>query len=156
MTERSIEQLWSESLVQFDQYHHLLNKMLTDYRADLVPWLEKVLFSRPDMPLALLVVDKLSIEEKKLLFPSLVLLASKTVPHTVTVRNIVTSLPRDWVLRNVERVAKGILEQGDAETCRRILELYSELDKTLLFRECRELSNSSRPDLQSVAAEFTG
>jgi hypothetical protein len=156
MTGLSVGEVWGESLSAFDQYHHLLNKLLTEYRTELVPWLDKVLFQRHDMPLALVIVEKLSTDEKKRLFPSLVRLASWSVPHTGTVQNIIAVLPRDWVLRNVEAVAGPILEHADIEECRRILELYSELDRELLVRECEKLIKSGRSDQETVAREFLG
>lgn len=154
MTCSRIEELWNESLAAFYQYHHLINRLLTDYRPDLVPYLEKVLLKRNDMPLALVIVEKLSTDETKRLFPVLVQLATRTVPHTGTARDIVTALPRDWVLQNVEQVTMPMLERGDPEECRRVLELYSALDNTLLLAACKRLVSSGLPDLQTLAKEF--
>ncbi|MBV9180821.1 MAG: hypothetical protein JO356_05865 [Acidobacteria bacterium] len=154
MIKPKIGELWGESLIAFEGYHHLISQLLTDYRPELVPWLEKVLFSRRDMPLALVIVEKLNTDEKQRLFSSLVQLASKTVPHTGTVRNIISALPRDWVLRHVEDVTADILNGADSEECRRILELYSELDKGLLQNLCEQIIASGTADFQEVARDF--
>jgi hypothetical protein len=154
MKNPAVAELWSESLTAFEQYHHLLSRLLTDYRAELLPWLEKVLLNRRDIPLALVIVDKLSTDEKKQLFPSLVQLASKTVPHVGTVRNIISGLPRDWVLLNVEGATNGILKQADAETCRRILELYFELNRSLGRRLAERARKSSNEETRDLGAEF--
>ena len=154
MTQSSIEKAWSDSLIAFEQYHHFLSKLLTDYRGDLMRWLEKMPLSRRDVPLAVVIFDKLNTDEKQLLFPTLVHLASKTVPHVGTVRSIIAALPRDWVLSRLESATEGLLKQADEEECRRILELYSELDKGMLRNLCDRLIRTGTPDVQEVARDF--
>lgn len=154
MTRSAIDELWGESLIAFNQYLYLLNKLLTEYRGELVPWMKKALLQRPDMPLALLLVEKLNIEEKKLLFPTLVRLASYTVPHTGTARAIVCSLPRDWVLAHIEEETEKILKQAGPEEVRRVLELYSDLDNDLLRKCCEKLRRSDSLEFRELASEF--
>lgn len=53
-----------------------------------------------------------------------------------------------------EQVTRPMLERGDSEESRRVLELYSALDNALLLAACKRLVSSGLPHLQALGKEF--
>ena len=68
---------------------------------------------------------------------------------------IISSLPREWVLRNIEGAVGDILARTDTGDCRRVLELYAELDQKLLEKACNRLTASGSGELQALADDFS-
>lgn len=48
-------------------------------------------------------------------------------------RKEILSMPKDFVIQNVHKIAEKILDLNDEWHFRRLLELYSELNDTLLY-----------------------
>src|SRR5687768_10306025 len=66
-------------------------------------------------------------EELIELFDILVPLASTGHNSVLRVREVILSLPHDWVIKNIERFTEPLLAEGTEEEYRRFLELYFEL-----------------------------
>lgn len=103
---------------------------------------------------ALYVAPHLDKRELAELFDELVFLASFSHGGVQAARDLVASLPRDWVLANVERVAEPLLREGDEDEYRRLLELYAGLDAQLTQRLARRAAASDNPHVREAGEDF--
>ena len=70
-------------------------------------------------------------------------------------RLVIKSLPRKWVVDNIESVANKILSGAETEEeYQRFAELYEELDEELLKRLVDQMRCSSDPNLLDIADDF--
>jgi len=110
-----------------------------------------------DKHAAIYILAHLGIEDHKLLFKELVFLASYAHGAIQAIRNIILSLPRDWVLGHIEEAAEPLLRSdGDDidDTYRRLLELYSQLDRSLALKLARRAAAHSDHDTREAGEEF--
>lgn len=70
------------------------------------------------------------------------------------VRDIIKSLPGEWVLSNIETYAEPLLRDGTYEEYRRLLELYIELDPALTRRLAQRASMSADEDIREAGEDF--
>jgi hypothetical protein len=71
-------------------------------------------------------------------------------------RSEILAMPRDEILRNIERVAADSLPLGDEWEFRRLLELYEQLDRGLLKRLVEGGLQSENPEFREAAEDFRG
>jgi hypothetical protein len=95
----------------------------------------------------------LTLPEKQQLFPDLVLLASVGHGSIQAVRELILSLPRDWVIERIEREVEPLLQQGDYEEYRRFLELYELLDADMTQRLARRAAANADPDIREAGED---
>ena len=107
-----------------------------------------------DRHTALLVARCLTVEEKKELFPALVFLASFGHGSIQAVRDLILSLPRDWVIERIEREVEPLLQKGDYEEYRRFLELYELLDADMTQRLARRAAANPDPDIREAGEDY--
>ncbi|MFK7822134.1 MAG: hypothetical protein AB8G99_25790 [Planctomycetaceae bacterium] len=69
-------------------------------------------------------------------------------------RRAIVAVPRDWVVPRIHNVAKRSLNLADDWECRRLLELYSEIDHTLLHQFASVCSASADPYLAEAGRDF--
>ena len=106
--------------------------------------------------IALGIVGSLPVAERQALLPDLVFLASWTHGSLQTAREAITALPRGWVLDQIEGVAEPLLERGDDDTYRRLLELYELLDRGLMLRLARRAATSDDADIREAGEDHLG
>ena len=78
------------------------------------------------------------------------------VPNIERGRRKVVALPRPWVVANIERVAAAGLDLTDGWQYRRLLELYSLLDRALVERLVKVGELSPDPEIAEAAQDFGG
>lgn len=108
---------------------------------------------------AVRVLPYLSIEERMALFPDLVHLASWGHGLIQPVRDTICSLPRDWVVTQIESVAEPLLlasnEKAQFEEFRRFLELYQQIgDRALLRRLAERALQHANEDVREAAEDI--
>jgi len=111
-------------------------------------------FRNEDRPIAIYMIQFLSNSEIKELFGELVYLASFSHGSIQAVRRLILSLPRDWVLANIEKFADPILAAGDYDEYRRFLELYMELDHDLAFKLATRATQQEDEDIKEAGEDF--
>lgn len=109
---------------------------------------------RGERATALYVAPSMKPEELILLFDEWVLLASFSHGGIKVARDVILSLPREWVLRNVERAAEPLLQSGTYDEYRRLLELYSDLDHGLALKLARRAATSPDEDIREAGDDF--
>jgi hypothetical protein len=105
---------------------------------------------------ALHVASSLKPSERLQLFAEWVYLSSFAHGAIQVPRDMILSLPRDWVLANLEREAEPLLQEGTYEEYRRFLELYALLDRDLTLRLARRAAAHSDPDIREAGEDFLG
>jgi hypothetical protein len=122
---------------------------------DRVPWVRHGLRSGGmDRSAALRFFSYLTGAEQQQLFPDLVFLASSAHGSIDFVRDLILSLPRDWVLNNIEREAEPHLREGTYDEYRRFLELYELLDVGMTQRLARRAAVHSDPDIREAGEDY--
>jgi len=69
-------------------------------------------------------------------------------------RQALQSVPREWLLNNIERCAQFLLELEDEWEYRRLLEVYEQLDAHLTHRLASRGLSSPKSDIQETAHEW--
>ncbi len=95
----------------------------------------------------------LPLPERQQLFPDLVFLATVGHGSIQAVRDLILSLPRDWVIERIEREAEPLLQKGDYEEHRRFLELYELLDADMTQRLARRAAANPDPDIREAGED---
>jgi hypothetical protein len=103
---------------------------------------------------ALKLIEQLDEVAQRQFLGELVFLASWAHGSTSFVRRMIADYPRAWVKRNIEQFAEPILQHGDEEAYRRILELYHDLDHDMEFQLARRAVQHNNPLIQEVGREF--
>lgn len=98
----------------------------------------------------------LTLEEKKKLFNKLLLIASHENKYLVKAREVILSLPKDWLLSNIEKHAEPILQNAAYDEYRRFLELYINIDHELTIRLAHRASLHSDEDISEAGKDFLG
>lgn len=136
--------------------HMVFSQALTDFFAegvDRVSLMQNA-FRQGDIATALYVAHYLATDELSQLLHELIRLA--TAPgYAGATREIIFSLPREWVLSNIEKAVEPILQQDATENeYRRMLELYFELDPRLTYRLAQRAIKHSDEDIKEAGEDF--
>jgi hypothetical protein len=67
---------------------------------------------------------------------------------------IIKSLPRTWVLENIQPQAERVLNEGTYEQYRMILRVYSELSPDLTRQLALRAMQSTDPDVREAGEDF--
>jgi hypothetical protein len=104
--------------------------------------------------IAIAMLQYLKPDELIQLFPELLLHGSSAQGPVGAIRQAILSLPRDWVLANIEQVAEPILNTGTYDEYRRMLELYILLDRDMTFRLAQRAAQHPDPDIKEAGEDF--
>jgi hypothetical protein len=122
---------------------------------DRVPWVRHGLRSGGlGRATALRYFRYLPVGEQQQVYPDLVFLASSAHGSIDFVRDLILSMPRDWVLNNIEREAEVHLREGTYDEYRRFLELYKQLDLGMMQRLARRAAAHSDPDIREAGEDY--
>ena len=70
-------------------------------------------------------------------------------------RVAISEMPKEWVINHIEGIAKENINLDDDWEYRRLAELFLQLDKKLVQRLVNLGLNSSNPDVQEAAKDFS-
>lgn len=120
--------------------------------------IKQALKSPSDRTTALRILLYLEVEERLSFFDQLVDLASVGHSDIELVREVILSLPKEFLLANIEKSAEPILNAADPyyqyEEYRRLLELYIEIDLELTRRLAVRASQSEDEDIREAGEDF--
>lgn len=68
-------------------------------------------------------------------------------------RQGILSLPKTWLLENIEKIAEPLLKNGTDEEYRRLLELYIQIDRELTERLAKRAQHEDS-DIREVGEDF--
>ncbi|GET38203.1 hypothetical protein [Microseira wollei] len=84
---------------------------------------------------------------------NLVDLASISHSDIEICRQGILSLPKTWLLENLEKIAEPLLKNGTDEEYRRLLELYIQIDRELTERLAKRAQHEDS-DIREVGEDF--
>lgn len=103
---------------------------------------------------AIYMLQYLRPSELQSLFDDLVFFSSFAHGCVQTVREVIVSLPREWVLANIEKVAEPLLREGTYDEYRRLLELYVKLDHNLALKLAQRAAAQADEDIKEAGEDF--
>jgi len=99
---------------------------------------------------AITLLQRMKAEEQKQLFPELIQLARAAHGPVRVVRDIILSLPRQWVLAQITAQVEAILRGEEYDDYWMFLELYQQLDPGLAVGLARRVANHADPDIREL------
>jgi hypothetical protein len=69
-------------------------------------------------------------------------------------REAILSLPKTWLLANIEKSAEGLLADGTDEEYRRLLELYIKIDDRLTEKLVKRALQHEDADIREAGEDF--
>ncbi len=122
--------------------------------ASLVELVARGLHEPSERATALDLLPSLSEEDQKRLFPEVLALAAYTHGLTDEAIRALLSLPRAWVLENMEASAEPLLRDGTYEEYRMLLRIYAELSLDLARALALRALTSEDPDIREAGEDF--
>ncbi|WP_169238278.1 hypothetical protein [Candidatus Roseilinea sp. NK_OTU-006] len=107
-----------------------------------------------DRATAVYVLPRLPVSELQELFEELVFLASFSHGAVQAVRNVILSLPREWILDRIEDAAEPLLVNGTYDEYRRLLELYMDMDRHRAKKLALRAAASHDNDIKETGEDF--
>lgn len=145
--------LWEEYLRAERAFWKARKELFTN-ASSLVELVRAGLFDPAQRPSALGVAALLKEEERKRLFPELLGVASFVSGSTLAARDLVLSLPKEWVLANVEEAAEPLLRDGSYEEYRALFEVYIRLDRSLAEKLAHRAAKETDEDIKEGGQDF--
>ena len=102
---------------------------------------------------AVALLQKMSPEEKQDLFPELIQLARSVHGPAGAVREILFSLPPEWVLERIDAQVGPILRDEEYDDYWMFLELYEKLDPMRAVRLARRAAGSADAAIRGLGLE---
>jgi hypothetical protein len=95
-------------------------------------------------------------EQRKALLPDLVSLACEPsyAPTIINARKVIMSLPKQWVLAQMDPSIERILKSDDDWESRRLLELCSLLDRDLTLKIAAIAAAHQDPEIREAGTDF--
>lgn len=110
-------------------------------------------FRRGEIAPSLYVLKHMPTSESVQLFEELVKI-STAHGYAGAAREIIFSLPREWVLSNIEFAIEPLLTEGIDDDYRRILELLIDLDHELTMKYVQMAIGHPKKEIQEVGQDF--
>jgi len=105
---------------------------------------------------AVALLQKMPLEEKQHLFPELIQLARSAHGPIGAVREIIFSLPREWVLGRIDAQVEPILRNEEYDDYWMFLELYEKLDPVRAVNLARRAAGSANAAIRDLGSERLG
>lgn len=144
--------LWQRVIDSHQQYSKAFTEFLEN-SADKVEVLRKALRGK-DRTLALRAVPSLNADETKALFTEWVNLARAAHSPFQIAWNVIESLPRAWVLQNVEQEVDAILTSGDETDYWMFLQFYARLDDALMRKLAQRAATHAVPEIRELGTDY--
>ena len=102
---------------------------------------------------AVALLPKMSLEEKQLLLPELIQLSRSVHGPVGAVREIIFSLPREWLLERIDAQGEPILRREEYDDYWMFLELYEKLDPMRAVKLARRAAGSVDAAIRELGLE---
>jgi len=148
----SEQEIWQAVVTSYYTHIEAISRFLTN-DIDRVSILKKALHSS-DRNIAIQTIHFLKPDELKLLFEELVFFASFSHGAVGAIRELIKTLPKEWVISHIERLAEPLLVNGTYDEYRRFLELYIEIDTELTKKLATRAIQSADFDIREAGEDF--
>jgi hypothetical protein len=147
------QQLWQQFVNQANAYEQS-RQVFFQLCEDRIKIIKTALHNPNQRRVALLFFEYLNDTERQELFDDLIDVASVGHSDIELVRQVILSFPQSYLFSQIESSAEIVLENGTDEEYRRLLELYLEVDISLVRRLVDKALKSSDPDIYEVGEDF--
>jgi hypothetical protein len=100
------------------------------------------------------ILKYLTADQKIEIFDTLLTIGSNVHGHTTYFHECILSIPKQWLLENIETKAERLLKHGTYEEYRAIYEIYRQLDRDLVARLAHRASLSDDPDIKEAGDDM--
>lgn len=145
--------LWQAVVTKEFAYIETRKKFLNSC-TDRVAILQKGLQNPGERGTALRLFFYLTLPERQSLLDDLLELASVSHSDLELCREAILSLPKIWLLANIEKRVEGLLADGTDEEYRRLLELYINLDRELTEKLVKKALHQDDVDIREAGEDF--
>lgn len=140
---------------QMEHAHEAFARLVGEFKSgDKATRLELIQKGYKNRALTMDVLEYLVPEELQDLLPFLLSHARSVHPYLRRVRQLILTIPKDWLTDNIEKAAEPLLTTGDDEEYRRLLELYIQIDDELAIKLAKRAQASTDPNIRDVGEEF--
>lgn len=146
--------VWEHLVATYEAFALALRDFLVE-DVDRVSLIKNALRSS-DKNTAVYMLQYLRPSELQSLFDDLVFFSSFAHGSVEMVREAIVSLPREWVLANIEKAAEPFLSDGTYDEYRRLLELYVKLDHNLALKLAQRAAAQADEDIKEAGEDFLG
>ena len=145
------DRIWQQLVEEYSLWAQVLKEFFSK-ETDRIAILQRA-FKKGDIAPALHVMQYMAPDELTTLFDELIHF-STSHGYAGSVREIILSLPRNWVLSNIEKTVEPHLVGATEDEYRRFLELYLLLDKDLTQRLIQRAINHPDNEIREVGRDF--
>lgn len=145
--------LWSSYVLAASAYWNARRDLLTNCTS-LLEIVREGLYPPGERGFAIELATLLTEEDRKQLFPDLLSLASSFNNVLREAQNLILSLPRDWVLANIEETAEPLLHDGTYQEYGTLLFIYKQLDPALAMKLARRAAENPDDDIKEIGVDF--
>jgi hypothetical protein len=149
--DKSEEKFWQDMISAYMKYVEKSGEFFQS-KLDRIKILREGL-QRGDIPVVLDLASGLDVSELIQLLPELIYIS--TAPgYARKAREIILSIPKEWLLLNVEEAAESIMKTNDEEDFRRLFELYLEIDRELAVKLTARILNHSDEYIREIGQDL--
>lgn len=149
---QSVWRLLVNRFLANSDYESVLDEFLADRENKIE--IMRIALRGKDKKTAIAILKYMNQDDLILLFNELVFLASFGHGAVWSIRQAILSIPKDWVLTNIEKVSEPLIVNGDYDTYRRFLELYENIDFNLCYRLALRAASSPDSDIKEAGEEY--
>ncbi len=144
---------WSQLERSYEPFRRAIDVFLTCAKEERINAIEENY--QANRPLVvLLLLEFVSVEDLQGLLPFLLSQAESIHGYLWAFRSIILRIPRPWLIHHIEEATEPFLSSGDDGTYRRFLELYLDIDASLIRRLAERALASSNKDTREAGADF--
>jgi len=152
----SSDDIWSKLVHAFKVNDKRFLSYIDEFKKNNPQWIERL---RKELlgnnrVVASAILAYLDEKEQMSIFDLLIHYASFTHGGTVFFRDLILGLPKEWVLKNIEKYTNSILDNGDEDEYRRILELFYKLDYNLAISLAERAQKNNNLTIREVGDDF--
>ena len=143
-----------ELICEYDAYRLLRSSVFANHGDALSEALGGMLRNPSTSTLALEISFYCSPDRRKTLLSDFLRIASYQCRDLDLARTAILSLPRDWLIENIESSAEDLISKGTYEEYIRLLELFSLIDKGLTRRLAERAARQEDVHIREVGREL--
>lgn len=145
--------LWDRYQAAYDEYDSVRREFFQLDTATRVALL-KAGIERDWIESAIELLRLMPTEEVKAFLEELLIYVTYPKRFVTEARDLIMSLPRDWLIENIERCAEPALQGGDYVEYQSLWGIYTSLDKNLVYRLGQRALAHHDHDIQEVGQEI--
>lgn len=102
---------------------------------------------------AMALLSRMKTEDRMDVFPQL-LISCLSPKWRKIAQSLILSIPKEWLLANIETVSKPLIERADYQDYFALLRLFKEIDLSLATKLALEAATSSDEEIREIGEDF--